>query len=76
MNEHEVGKVLISTLSNIVHDRIYCHRSTIKGYSHLTENGERLMSELIQTMVPVLIAAQEKQLEDQAKEFMLEQMKK
>ena len=76
MNEKEVGKVLISTLSGLLHDRIYCHRSTVKGYSHLTEHGERVMNQLIQTLVPTLIEAQDKQREDYAKEYMMAQLKK
>jgi hypothetical protein len=48
----------------------------VKGYSHLTEHGERVMNQLIQTLVPTLIEAQEKQREDHAKEYMMEQLKK
>ena len=76
MNENEVGKVLIATLCGLLDDRTYCHRSMLKGYSHLTEHGERVMNQLIQTLVPTLIEAQEKQREDHAKEYMMAQLKK
>lgn len=76
MNEREIGKILISTFSGLMRDRHYAHISSVKGYSHLTEDGTRVMMELIHTMAPLVAEAQHQADQQRAENIMMDRLKK
>lgn len=75
LSEKEIGKILSSQLFSIVRDSSYCYTSSVPGYSHLTDDGKRIMSEFIDVLIPKVVEAVREQDKDRAEKIMMENLK-
>jgi len=77
MNRHDLGVVLAAQLIECVNQRKYSHNSNIDHkYSHLTDDGKALMSDLIEAMVPVACAISNREIKEKASDLMVDSLKK
>ena len=75
MNRNAIKDVLYGSLVELSSSKRYFYRSSIKGYSHWTEEGEAAVSELLKTVIPLIVETEEKELDQRAKDMVMKELK-
>ena len=75
MNRDAIKDVLYGSLVELSSSKRYFYRSSIKGYSHWTEEGEAAVSELLKTVIPLIVETEEKELDQRAKDMVMKELK-
>lgn len=77
MTEKEIGQVLAAQLLATVRNREHSYVSNVGAqYSHLTEDGRRLMAELIEVMFIKAVVCEQERIKNAAEQMMLDALKK
>lgn len=75
LNKHEIGKILASQLFDLMRDNKYGYASSTPAYSHLTEDGQRVMAELIHLLAPKVVEAQREHDKQLAEKLVMDNLK-
>jgi hypothetical protein len=76
MDNDVLRTVTYAGLRDLLFDRKYFYYSSVgANYSHLTEDGERAVLEYIKTMAPLMREAEEKALDQRAKDLVMQTLK-
>lgn len=77
MKKEDLGNVLATQLIECVSNRKYGYMSSVgHNYSHLTDEGKQLMTELIERLVPLAQSIHEKDTKNRAEQLMMDSLKK
>lgn len=77
MVEEDVGKIIAAQLFSCLHDTKYSYVSkTSPTFSHLTEDGERLMMEIITMLVPKAVEVERDKFQAYAEQLIIDNLKK
>jgi hypothetical protein len=77
MTEKEIGQIIAAQLLATVRNREHSYVSSVgTQYSHLTEDGQRLMADLITLMFPKAVECEAKRIKDAAEQMMMDALKK
>ena len=77
LNEKDIGKMMAAQLFSILHDQAYSYISTVNPeYSHLTEDGEKIMMEFIRMVTPKAVAIEQKKMQDYAEQVVINNLKR
>lgn len=77
MTEKEIGQVLAAQLLATVRNKEHSYVSTVGAqYSHLTEDGRRLMAELVEVMFTKAVACEQERIKTAAEQMMVDAIKK
>jgi hypothetical protein len=77
MNEREIGQILVSQLISATRNRDHSYVSNVGiQYSHLTEDGKRIMTELIDMIFPKVVECEQQRIKDAAEKMMIDGLKK
>lgn len=76
MDNDVLKTVTYAGLRELVFDRKYFYYSSVgTNYSHLTDEGERAILEYIKVMAPLMREAEEKALDQRAKDLVMKTLK-
>jgi len=76
MDNDVIKTVIYAGVKELIFDRKYFYHSTVgASYSHLTEDGERAILEYIRVMAPLMREAEEKALDQRAKDIVMRTLK-
>jgi hypothetical protein len=77
MNEREIGQILVSQLISATRNRDHSYVSNVGiQYSHLTEDGKRIMAELVDMIFPKVVECEQQRIKDAAEKMMIDGLKK
>jgi hypothetical protein len=77
MTEKEIGQILSAQLLAAVRNRDLAYVSSVGAhYSHLTDDGKRVMSELTELMFSKAVECEQKRIKDAAEQMMMDTLKK
>lgn len=77
MTEKEIGQILSAQLLATVRNKEHSYVSSIgPQYSHLTDDGKRLMSELVELMFIKAIEADTNRRKAEAEQLIMDNLKK
>lgn len=77
MKKEDLGNVLATQLIECVANRKYGYMSGASpNYSHLTDEGKLLMSELVERLVPIAQGIHERDTKNRAEQLMMDTLKK
>ncbi len=77
MTEKEIGQILAAQLIAAVRNRDLAYVSSVgTQYSHLTDDGRRIMSELTDLMFSKAVECEQKRIKDAAEQMMIDALKK
>ena len=76
MNRQDLGNLLASQLISCMSDRRYGHSSSMDSkYSHLNDEGLKMMSELITLLAPVADGIRKEEIKNSAEDLMMAKLK-
>lgn len=75
MERQAVKDLLYGSLVELSSNQRYFYTSSIKGYSHWTEEGEKVVSELLKTVTPMIVETEEQELDKRAKDMVMKELK-
>jgi hypothetical protein len=77
MTEKEIGQILAAQLLATVRNREHSYVSSVGiQYSHLTDDGKRVMSELTELMFGKAVECEQRRIKDAAEQMMIDALKK
>lgn len=77
MNEREIGQLLVGQLISSTRNRDHSYVSNVgTQYSHLTEDGKRVMAELVDMIFPKVVECEQQRIKQAAEEMMITALKK
>ncbi len=77
MTEKEIGQILAAQLLAAVRNREHSYVSSVGiQYSHLTDDGKRVMSELTELMFGKAVECEQRRIKDAAEQMMIDALKK
>lgn len=77
MTEKEIGQILAAQLLAAVRNREHSYVSSVGiQYSHLTDDGKRVMSELTELMFGKAVECEQQRIKDAAEQMMIDALKK
>jgi hypothetical protein len=73
----DVEKMIIGSVKEVMKDRGLFYNSTVGAeYCHLTEEGARAVTEMLNVLLPRLVKAQELEDIERSKALVLQELKK
>jgi hypothetical protein len=76
MRTKDVEKMMVGSIKEIIRGRQYFYHSTIgHDYSHLTEEGNRAILDIINILGPRLLKAEAEEDIERSKQLVLDQLK-
>jgi hypothetical protein len=73
----DVEKMIMGSLKEVIKDRNLFYHSTVGAeYCHLTDEGQRAVSEMLNILLPRLVKAQELEDVERSKTLVLQELKK
>jgi len=73
----DVEKMIIGSVKEVIKDRNLFHNSSVgPEYCHLTDEGARAMTEMLNLLLPRLLKAQELEDVERSKQIVLGELKK
>lgn len=76
MTEEDLGKIISAQLFSCLHDTKYSYVSkSSPNFSHLTEDGERLMMEIITMLVPKAVEIERDKFQAYAEQLIMDKLK-
>jgi hypothetical protein len=75
MNRSAIKDILYGGLLELSNNKRYFYTSALKGYSHWTEEGNQQVLKLLELITPMIYEAEEKELEQRAKDLVLKDLK-
>ena len=77
MTEKEIGQILAAQLLAAVRNREHSYVSRVGAqYSHLTEDGRRIMTELVDLMFTKAVDCEQERIKNAAEQMMIDALKK
>lgn len=77
MTEKEIGQILAAQLLAAVRNREHSYVSSVGAqYSHLTEDGRRIMTELVDLMFSKAVVCEQERIKNAAEQMMIDALKK
>jgi hypothetical protein len=77
MTEREIGHILAAQLLAAVRNKEMSYVSTVNAqYSHLTDDGRRVMSELVELMFTKAVVCEQERIKNAAEQMMVDAIKK
>lgn len=77
MTEKEIGQILAAQLLATTRNREHSYVSSVGAqYSHLTEDGKRLMLELVEVMFGKAVTCEQERIKNAAEQMMIDALKK
>jgi len=77
MTEKEIGQILAAQLVAMTRNREHAYVSSVGAhYSHLTEDGARVMAELVTLMFGKAVECEQKRIRDAAEQLVMDNLKK
>lgn len=77
MTEKEIGQILAAQLLAAVRNREHSYVSSVGAqYSHLTEDGRRIMTELVDLMFTKAVDCEQERIKNAAEQMMINALKK
>ncbi len=77
MTEKEIGQILAAQLLATVRNRELAYVSSVGiQYSHLTDDGKRVMGELVELMFGKAVECEQRRIKDAAEQMMMDALKK
>lgn len=77
MTEKEIGQILAAQLLATVRNREHSYVSSVGAqYSHLTDDGKRVMGELTELMFGKAVECEQRRIKDAAEQMMIDALKK
>ena len=72
----DIEKMIAGSLKEVVKDRNLFHNSTVgPEYCHLTEEGKKAVTDMLNLLLPRLVKAQELEDVERSKQLVLDQLK-
>lgn len=76
MDNEALRAVVYAGIAELVSTRKYYYHSAVgPSYSHFTEEGERVMLDYIRAMAPMVREAEERSLDQRAKDIVMQTLK-
>lgn len=76
MTEKEIGQILAAQLLAAVRNKEHSYVSSVGAqYSHLTEDGRRIMAELVDLMFSKAVACEQERIKNAAEQMMIDALK-
>ena len=73
----DIEKMIAGSLKEVVKDRNLFHNSTVgPEYCHLTEEGKKAVTDMLNLLLPRLVKAQELEDIERSKALVLQELKK
>ncbi len=77
MTEKEIGQILAAQLVAISRNRELSYVSSVgHNYSHMTDDGKKMMAELVDMMFTKAVECEQKRIKDTAEQMMVDSLKK
>ena len=72
----DVEKMIVGSVKEVIKDRNLFHNSTVgPEYCHLTEEGKKAVTDMLNLLLPRLLKAQEREDVERSKMLVLDQLK-
>ena len=72
----DVEKMIVGSVKEVIKDRTLFHNSTVgPEYCHLTEEGKKAVTDMLNLLLPRLVKAQELEDVERSKQLVLDQLK-
>lgn len=76
MEKAAIKDLIYGGVNELMHNRRYYYRSSIKGYDHWTDEGKAAMDKFMQEITMHMWDAEDADLDKRAKDIMLAELKK
>ncbi len=77
LTEREIGSILAAQLMSAVRNKDQSYVSSVgPQYSHLTDSGKKIMSELTEIMFVKAVELDQNRRKDEAEQFVMDNLKK
>ena len=72
----DVEKMIVGSVKEVIKDRNLFHNSTVgPEYCHLTEEGKKAVTDMLNLLLPRLVKAQELEDVERSKQLVLNELK-